>query len=365
SQGKIESLYEIRFLQHKISNSRLHSSILSSSLLKNSDMDDLREITKEYGCFYARHIVFGGAIIEEKGAGNSRNLGKQPSLKEFAELLKDFKKWRIIEYSDICPIFDLLDDDLRKKVLDLLGYRILKEIPLNHDLSEKNFYIYSLAPQLEELTKVTNIQDCHIYASIMNKDDGVFSLRVEYINDEKSPAIVVHNITNTQNKYPIRIGWIIVGQPNHFDFDFVHTKYHIVLNSKKYSVSHKVGKHYKIEIPKFGSSCILSTCALETPSKTPQATFVVGSHIIPSRNLACIFVHDLKDNAINDDEILQKLKLTIDVNQECNTGPLKIFNGQLNMNYIKDNYQPNVFHGIFSRNEIPKEAENLYNQLTL
>ncbi|CAG8486209.1 23671_t:CDS:2 [Cetraspora pellucida] len=342
-------------------------------------MDNLREITKDYGYFYARHIVFGGAIIEETNPENSTypriigggNFGKQPSPKEFAESLKDFKKWRIIEYSDICSIFDLLDDELRKKVLDLLGYRILKadikDIPLNHDFSEKKFYIYSLAPQLEELSKITNIQDCHIFASIMNKDDGVFSLRVEYINDESSPAIVVHNITNIQNKYPIRIGWIIVGQPNNFDFHFVHTEYPIVLKSKKCSVSYKAGKHYRIEIPDFDGSCMLSTCVLETPSKTTQATFVVGSHIIPSSHLACIFVHDLKDNTINDDELFQKLKLfvcTIDANQKCN-------GGQLNINWIKDKNHPNVFHSgeemssIFSGNKKTEKAENLYNQLIL
>ncbi|KAF0553676.1 kinase-like protein [Gigaspora margarita] len=341
-------------------------------------IDDLREITKNYGCFYARHIVFGGAIIKEENAKyltnsylsfiGGGNLGDKPSLTTFMESLEDFKKWKIIEYSDIYPIFDLLDDALRKKVLDVLGYRILKadikEIPFGH-FSKKISYIYSLSPQLGELSKITNIKDCHIFASIMNQEDGVFSVRVEYI-DENIPVIVVHNITYKSIRYehPIKIGWIIVGQPNNFDFDFTQAKYPIVLKSKKYSVTSKVGKHYKVEIPKH-SSCILSTCVLETTSITTKETLVVGAHIIPFSHSACIFVHDLKDEFVNDDGLLQKLKLfvcTIDADQECNAG-------QININWIKSKTQPLVFHGtgkedssIFPGNKNFNQDETLCNE---
>ncbi|CAG8582585.1 28622_t:CDS:2, partial [Dentiscutata erythropus] len=343
-------------------------------------IDGLREITKVYGCFYARHIVFGGAIIKEKNAKNSSNsnlrfigggdLGNESSLTAFAESIEDFKKWKIIEYSNIYPIFDLLDDDLRNKVLDVLGYRILKadikEIPLGH-FSRKIPYIYSLAPQLGELSKITNIKNCHIFASIMNQDEGVLSLRVEYIDDENSPAIIVHNITNKSipHNHPIKIGWIIVGQPNNFDFDFVQTEYPIVFESKKYSVSSKEGKHYKVEFPKYDNSYILSTCVLEAASKTTKETLVVGAHIIPSSHSACIFVHDLKGELVNDDELLQRLKFSISIiddNQECKAG-------QMNINWVKSETQPHLFHGtekenfsVFPGNINFKQDETLHNE---
>ncbi|CAG8742630.1 12657_t:CDS:2, partial [Gigaspora rosea] len=353
---------------------------LSSCKNYHEMIDELREITKEYGWFYAHHFVFGGAIIKETNTRNlvnsySRNvggeLGNNPTFMSFADSLKDFEKWKIIEYNDICPIFDILDDDLRKKVLDVLGYRILKAgikqiFPLNH-FSKKISYIYSLSQHLGELSKITNIQDCHIFATIMNKNEGVFSLRIEYINNENSPVIVVHKITkNKLIQYEhLKIGWIIVGQPNNFDFDFTQTEYPIVLKSKKCSISSKEGKHYKVEIPKHDDSYILCTCVLETASKTVKETFVIGSHIISSSNSACIFVHDLKGNAINDDELLQRLKLffcTIETNQECNAG-------QLNIKWIESKTESNVFHGtekenvnVFPGNKNLGQAEILNNE---
>ncbi|KAF0553680.1 kinase-like protein [Gigaspora margarita] len=270
---------------------------LSSCKNYHEMINELREIAKEYGWFYARHFVFGGAIIKETNTRNS---------------------------ADIKQIF-----------------------PLNH-FSKKISYIYSLSQHLGELSKIANIQDCHIFATIMNKNEGVFSLRVEYINNENSPVIVVHKITKNkliQHEH-LKIGWIIVGLPNNFDFDFTQTEYPIVLKSKKCSISSKDGNHYKVEIPKHDDSYILSACVLETVSKTVKETFVIGSHIISSSNSACIFVHDLKGKAINDDELLQRLKLffcTIETNQECNAG-------QLNIKWIESKNESNVFHGTEKEN---------------
>ncbi|CAG8789946.1 19731_t:CDS:1, partial [Racocetra fulgida] len=44
---------------------------------------------------------------------------------EWIKSLDDFRTWKIIEYDEICPIFDLLDSKLRKEVLEALGQRIL------------------------------------------------------------------------------------------------------------------------------------------------------------------------------------------------------------------------------------------------
>ncbi|CAG8820725.1 26180_t:CDS:1, partial [Gigaspora rosea] len=99
----------------------------------------LNEILGKYGHFCALRIVFGGAIIRIKNINkfseNSEqikiiggNTGKDTNsdLSAWTESLKDFRTWEIIEYSEICPIFDLLDGELRNKVLEALGKRILK-----------------------------------------------------------------------------------------------------------------------------------------------------------------------------------------------------------------------------------------------
>ncbi|CAG8450589.1 2093_t:CDS:1, partial [Scutellospora calospora] len=149
--------------------------------------------------------------------------------------------------------------------------------------------------------KITNINNCHIFTSIMGKKDKEkFSIRVEY-NDEFTPLIVVHQIknkTSQHNKHkksPISIGWIIVGQPNNFDFD--QSEYPIVLKSKKYSVSSKIDKHYKVEnleIHESDNTCILSTCILRAPKPT-ETTIIINARIIPSSSSSSIFIHDLRN----------------------------------------------------------------------
>ncbi|RIB30195.1 hypothetical protein C2G38_506020 [Gigaspora rosea] len=102
----------------------------------------LRQLSKKYGHFYARHIVFGGAIIEKLiNAETSINeedrfhiIGgdstyyddvKINKINPWFDSLEDFLTWEIIEYDKVCSIFDLLDGELREKVLITLGQRIL------------------------------------------------------------------------------------------------------------------------------------------------------------------------------------------------------------------------------------------------
>ncbi|CAG8635440.1 11147_t:CDS:2, partial [Scutellospora calospora] len=109
---------------------------INGALESCNKIDNLRKITENYGYFYARRIVFGGAIIKELNTNNSidsnlkvingDDLENNCPPAELTASLEHFKNWKIIEYSDIYPIFDILGDNLRKKVLDVLGYRILK-----------------------------------------------------------------------------------------------------------------------------------------------------------------------------------------------------------------------------------------------
>ncbi|CAG8748868.1 483_t:CDS:2, partial [Racocetra persica] len=86
--------------------------------------------------------------------------------------------------------------------------------PFVHSLNE-NFN------KLKESKKITNIHDCRIFASIMNKEfRGIFSIRVEY-EDEGTPLIIAHHIT--------------MGYPEAFDFDNTE----MILRSREHTVSEK------------------------------------------------------------------------------------------------------------------------------
>ncbi|CAG8742094.1 24262_t:CDS:2 [Gigaspora margarita] len=334
---------------------------------------NLRKIIDKYGYFYARHIVFGGAIVTENSKSKviCGNLGDN-SIPSLIESLKDPKNWKIIEYNDIHPIFDLLGDELKMKVLDVLGHRILKasskEIDPNYDFSKNVPYVYPLANELAELNKITDIHKCHIFASISKEDeDGdIFSLRLDYINI-LTPQIVVHLITMFKNKkHQAKINWIIVGQPNYFDFNQT-----VSLRSSEH-LAYKIGNNkLKVDIPKnnitlsSAESCILCTCVLEAPKMYETNSYnsiVIGTHIVSSSHSACLFAYDLKDESKDvEDDLLQRLKLFI-CSVDINESDKKYLAGQMDINWKESEIHPNI---LYSTNDIYKkiEAPILVNQL--
>ncbi|CAG8685230.1 26656_t:CDS:2 [Gigaspora margarita] len=284
-------------------------------------IDGLRQVSKKYGHFYARHIVFGGAIIEKltntetsiyeeesfiriiggdrKYHGNIK-INKKP----WFDSLEDFQTWEIIEYDKICPIFDLLDDKLRKEVLITLGQRILAAdiVKKQCEPNQTRFQLNEIFEALKKSKKIISVDDCQIFASIMNKDtENIFSIHVEYL-DKNSPEIVVHSIAkNEYQNQSISIGWIIVGYPENFDFDNTE----VILKSDKYSVTENLGcenifvaKNLGYESEKH--SCILGTCVIETPEKAQydpyKSTLIIGSHFDLNKNSACIFIRNNENN---------------------------------------------------------------------
>ncbi|CAG8599758.1 6647_t:CDS:2, partial [Dentiscutata heterogama] len=203
-------------------------------ILNNNETKDvnkleiLRDITKKYGNFYASYIVFGGATVKTQiNTKNSseitedkmtdvnitissivqngftfitKNKSKTSADNKYSveriignESSENYEDWGIVEYDGVNPIFELLDFELQKKIKEILGYRILKanveEIKFDWNVTEKKQYVYQFANKLNE---IPDGHECHIFASIMNKEDeNVFSLRVDY-EDRYSPVILVH-----------------------------------------------------------------------------------------------------------------------------------------------------------------------------
>ncbi|CAG8750965.1 14433_t:CDS:2, partial [Gigaspora rosea] len=132
--------------------------------------------------------------------------------------------WKIIGYNEIYPLFELLEEDLQKKVLSALGHRILKAgtKDVNFDLKENSPYIHNLSPHIKEIGG--NVHSYQIFASIMSKCDKIlFSAHIDYLNKDKNiPVIVVHNIekenSSSTTHCSIKLGWIIVGPLTNFDF---------------------------------------------------------------------------------------------------------------------------------------------------
>ncbi|CAG8528989.1 17765_t:CDS:2 [Racocetra fulgida] len=228
----------------------------------NKKLKSLREISKKYGQFYARSFAFGGAIVKEKTYTNESSKTKKTdlnskiglsaqdvaeanvnlniarrtnnnrkafnsesivkirvvggiiekydsqdnSIKPWSDSLEDHTTWDIIDYDEIGLIFELLDDGLQKQVFDVLAH----VDKIKFDVSKLKPFIYPLSSYIEELGEI-KIKECKIFASIMGEDKSVFSLHVNYVDDE-TPEIIVHLIQHKTKKKSLtpKLCWIIV-----------------------------------------------------------------------------------------------------------------------------------------------------------
>ncbi|CAG8500417.1 27546_t:CDS:2 [Dentiscutata erythropus] len=367
----------------------------------NDKIQNLRQVSEKYGHFYAHSLFIGGAIIKDiehteslsenstskstraqvdigpnlpnntlrarvdvditrenvnnmkfsnsNKEQNVRTIGgdelsyddQDPStLKPWIESLRKPITWKIIGYKKIYPLFELLDEELQKKVLKALGPRILKSgievARFNGDPGEFKPHICNLTSQIYE---IKNIDQCQIFASIVSKEeDNVFSLHVDFEDrNPMLPVIVVHHIQwndsrikkflkKIKNYYEAKLCWIIVGVPTSFDFEQIH--HPLTLASGTYSASESENLCI-VEIPNceslnFNQTCVLCTCKLEA-TKTIQLTqpppvqqikynpqdskIVVGTHFTPCNKSACLFAYNFEKNFVYDETILQKMSL--------------------------------------------------------
>ncbi|KAF0480861.1 hsp70 family protein [Gigaspora margarita] len=364
----------------------------------------LREISAKYGNFYAQRIHFGGAVInkivnsesssEDRGkrtikggfgtdinvhtieteaylnitheANNqtrSRNknmdsktrvVGGDPTkyfedgIVSWKKSLNDGSKWEVIGYDKIYPIFEVLDNERRNKIIKVLDQRILKakRVDITMKLEAMDPYVYQME---KELAGISNINECQIFASIMsenNEDKKVYAVHVIYTSS--SPAIVVHlvqrkekttmsrkvgeparNIFKKILKKPscsITLGWIIVGPPTSFDFDL----FPAVLKSRNCSISRQNDRY--VAITPEHQHCILGTCVLKLAEENNpmESKIVVGSHFT-GKNSACLFVYDLenREKPVNDETIYQGLTLnycTVETSspENCNANRIRV-----------------------------------------
>ncbi|KAF0475479.1 kinase-like protein [Gigaspora margarita] len=343
---------------------------VKAALESNEDIiKQLRKVSEDYGHFYAYHLILGGAIVKSNShvknsvgqdiknmqnfhndntdvstsvnvIGGNKNKYSEDNIKSWDESLENESTWKIIGYNDIYPLFELLEEDLQKKVLSALGHRILKAgtKDINFDLKENSPYIHNLSSHIKEIEG--NVHSYQIFASIMSKCDKIlFSAHIDFLNKDKNiPVIVVHNIereySSSTTHCSIKLGWIIVGPLTNFDFK---VQFPLVFKSMKQSMKHMKslkGDHITVGINNY-NPCILGICAVEANSQTgsmsnndstrkesteitqfditydPKETeIVVGTHFSTYKGSACLFVYNIKDIEMPVDEtILQNLAL--------------------------------------------------------
>ncbi|CAG8757980.1 21545_t:CDS:2, partial [Dentiscutata erythropus] len=273
------------------------------------NLGELRKVFEKYGHFYARRLILGGIIMRSEkyiknsgetskinninmqaGVEDSKNSGEtsndndkdtqvnfvrnNESINSFCdsiknnseshlggrnfqsnnknpwrESLEDETTWEIVGYDKIFSLFELLDESLQKKVLGVLGHRILKA-----KIDERSFDI--------EEYKTNKKPYCALEKNYMNEDKNRPVFVVHHIQEEQEENSVFKFFKPKKaKKVKIKLCWIIVGPPTSFDFSI---QYPLVLTSEKQSVL--VDKDNYI----INSCSKLGTCVLETTNNTAQ-----------------------------------------------------------------------------------------------
>ncbi|CAG8830117.1 41215_t:CDS:2, partial [Gigaspora margarita] len=250
--------------------------------------------------------------------GGDKSNFRQNNIDSWRDSLNDYESWCAIEYDDLVHIFDLLDPELRQKVIKMThNEKILYSTKdsveftmLPHDYS----YCHKLKIPSDLML---NLKEYKIFASVMStkkqsdktkKQDGKtkkqgdkISTRVIYTSDS-SAIVVLHRISESKRKqsksFNLQIGWIIVGHPKSFKFEchdwhITHSCEEYVKNWEKKSIS-------IYQFDEIRNHSLLATCAQRIPQQSEiipmKSKLATGVHFCyESQQLkACYFIYDLE-----------------------------------------------------------------------
>ncbi|CAI2172233.1 19207_t:CDS:2, partial [Funneliformis geosporum] len=244
--------------------------------LKSKEPMKLKQIIERFGQFVPTKVILGGrAYYEElnnlkeyskgndyKGGVSSKIKsgivscrskcskligGKQPvNLEDFDEKtwiksLKDFRNWDCIEFQNPIGIFQLLPDNLRKKIISFLGKRILYSI-----IEDRDYQLEEIGyPKVIELNIPKFISeiiqdeetDCNIFATVVdigcdfyNSNDDFFNCQVLHLPGA-DPRLLIHCIQKEvrKRKCKVKIGWMVIGY--YKDLNFILNDFDVQLKT--------------------------------------------------------------------------------------------------------------------------------------
>ncbi|CAG8639998.1 2181_t:CDS:2 [Dentiscutata erythropus] len=308
---------------------------------------NLKKIAEKYGYFYASSVYFGGVIVEKIEDMKYSSGDKSQKLPGWVDSLQDPGNWEVIEYHEIYSIFSLLENNLKRRVLNTLGKKILKAKvdPFMYFTSESKQRAHGICKQLND---IPNIKDCQIFSTILKrkKDKHIFSSCVAYDTPER-PIIIVSRVPSKKKfvekqklkrrpiHIPIQIGWMVIGYPTEtFDFELSNT-----IESEKYEVNDQDTISHTSNLNLL-DKYVITTCVMDKVDASLQEEagsaseisstsnsnntnqlnvrdfkLIVGSHFSLRMNSACLFAYcsKIRKKQMNeqDEPLLKHLKLFI------------------------------------------------------
>lgn len=170
-----------------------------------------KEITESFGQFIPREVILGGREYHEN------------SDKDLFESLKDLRNWKCIKFKNPISIFGLLEENLRKKILPLIGKKILYMKSTEYCTEITNCGSKLCDIPKETLKFVQNEEvDCNIFATVVDKEEvknDIFNCQILWPS-KGDPKLIIHCIQKKFKKRncKLEIRWMVIGYDLNFDF---------------------------------------------------------------------------------------------------------------------------------------------------
>ncbi|CAG8694544.1 9580_t:CDS:1, partial [Dentiscutata erythropus] len=219
---------------------------------------------------------------------------------EWVSSLQDFRYWEPIEFRKPVSIFEFLEEDMQKKIKEIIGKRIIYS-----NVQDYSYEINDLDNHLANLEMPGDVQkifsdsdiDPQVFATILNmdKNDDVFTYAL-YIPKSNVPKIIINCISNNgkQRKCHIKIGWIVVGYSPNINSALLSSDFHLQSTKKKISVPSNNEHVFKmIE----DNSLVACGAPIVSEWKPGREHLVIGHHFSfcgnAEKTYACLYGYDL------------------------------------------------------------------------
>ncbi|KAF0535478.1 hsp70 family protein [Gigaspora margarita] len=185
---------------------------LDESKCNDEKKRDLDMVGEEYGFFWPQEIKFG--MKYRYSVDNNNNIVNS----NISDDLKSFDNWEIIKYGDILSLYELLPDNLKHRIKQTIGMRMLHSdvlpviIPKNHD-----FKFPLVTETLTKPDEISTFKDCKIFVSVYNETNrnpyhNIYGIYV-YYKHEESPCLVINRTgpLKISSETKLFIPWMIFG----------------------------------------------------------------------------------------------------------------------------------------------------------
>ncbi|CAB4483674.1 unnamed protein product [Rhizophagus irregularis] len=181
--------------------------------------------------------------------------GRSYKLKNFNESiwiksLVDFKNWDCIEYKNPVSIFQLLPNELRKRIFKSIGKRILYNDPGEVYTYKPNkgngnaFNLKNIPTYIADIIKEGDAE-CNIFATVIDTGDSkkvFFNCQILW-TPNRNPRLIIHCNKNSNKEYNLKIGLMVVGYD--INFDFINSDSNIHFEVKENKIKASKSMYYK------------------------------------------------------------------------------------------------------------------------